>query len=296
MIYSMTGYGSSSHVLKGQRGILEISADIRTFNAKFLDIQIRSPRSYSVFDMLMMNFIRNHLRRGRVEVTVCVRLLEGRSREISVNLDQASALYRALHQTADHLGLKEPVSLQTMLALPDWIESREAVPYQEEEWQFLKGVLEKALAGVEDSRRQEGDSLKAAVQNHLHAFQAAFLKIEENHDNLLEAFRQRTMERIKKLLASTPLDAQRLEQEVTVWVARSDFREEIDRISHHLKSFDKILNEGGDVGRRLEFVLQECQREVNTLGTKCPDPQWIQWVVEMKSQMERIREQIQNIE
>ncbi|MDB5038930.1 MAG: YicC-like protein [Bacteriovoracaceae bacterium] len=292
---SMTGFGSSTHVFKGRRGSLEITAEIRTVNSKFLDLSVRSPRPYVIFDADISKFIRTQLKRGRVDVNISARVIDGPAKAVHVNHAQAKELWKALNSVREDLGLKT-VEMGDLLAVPDWIESKDENIDTKEEWLFLKEVLSAALDAVTAARKSEGESLEKAIRTHLTRFEEIFKKIASGADAMVSDLRKRLRERVLDLHGSDGFDPQRLEQEITLWISRSDFREELDRIRHHLGTFETLLKEEREHGRKLEFLVQELQREVNTLGSKCSDAQTTPQIIELKTCIERIREQLQNSE
>jgi len=292
----MTGFGLVSEVVQCARGKLEVSIEIRTVNSKFLDINLRSPRPYVVFDSHFSKLVRQYLKRGRVDVGVSVEVLEGRERDIFINQTQALALYEGLDKVRQSLKIQTPVTISDLLSQPDWLQKHDVEIDQSEEWAFLEKVFKKAIDAVVKSRLSEGESLKSSILSHRQAFEASFEKIRARHQDMLAIVRQKAKDRIQQLFQGQNFDPNRLEQEVVFWVSRSDFHEEIDRIVHHLQTFDDTMSKGVEVGRKIEFVLQELHREVNTLGTKCPDAAALPLIVDLKSCLERMREQIQNVE
>jgi len=296
MLVSMTGFGSSTQSFRTSRGLLEITAELKTVNSKFLDVSIRSPRPYIPFDPEVAKLVRAKLKRGRVDVAISMRVLEGTAKQIAVNLPAAKALAEAFQKVNQALHLNENIRLADLLELPEWIETREADFDREEEWKVVKKTVELAVQQVIDSRSREGKALQAAIDEHQSRFEEIFEKISAEHPQLLEDLRGRVRERIQALYGNEGFDPQRLEQEIVLWVTRSDFQEEIDRIRHHLQTLRSIIQSQGEVGRKLEFLVQELHREVNTLGSKCPDAATTPLIIELKTCIERIREQIQNIE
>lgn len=292
----MTGFGSASKSFKGKRGEIEIGVEVRTVNSKYLDISVRSPRAYVGFDSEISRLIRSHLRRGRVDVSVSMRILQGLAEEITVNHEQAQVLYKALDSVRKELKLSETLNLGDLLKFPDWIASREVPVDKEEEWGFLKKVLESAVKQVQLAREKEGRALEEVIESQRDRFGEILEQIGRSHESLLKNLRERTKDRVKNLHGMDGFDPHRLEQEVVLWISRADFQEELDRIRHHLETFDKLTETEGEVGRKLEFLVQELHREVNTLGSKCPDAAVTPQIIELKTCIERIREQIQNIE
>jgi len=292
----MTGYGISQATAITKRGKLEFSVEVRTVNSKFLDLNLRSPRPYVVFDSAISEKIRERFKRGRIDFTLNARVLEGPEREIIVNLAQAQAVKVALEEVQQKLQLSDPVQLANLLEFPEWIQSRDASINQAEEWPHLEKTIQEALEQCTKTRRAEGAKLHSFIQTQRKDFGVGYEKVRLQEDHLLRDLRTRAKERVLALFDSQGFDPHRLEQEIALWTARSDVKEELDRLQHHLQTFDQMMGLDQEVGRRLEFILQEIHREVNTLGTKCPDPKLTPVIIEMKTCLERIREQIQNVE
>jgi uncharacterized protein (TIGR00255 family) len=293
---SMTGFGTATEVFKGRRGSLEISVEIRTVNSKFLDISIRSPRIYVPLDSEVSKFIRGFMKRGRVDVNISSRVLDGPAQEIIVNVPQATEVWKALEKVRHELGLKNSVELRDLLSIPDWIEQKDQPIDSKEEWTFIKTVLQSAIEKVLAARKSEGAALHQAITGHKKRFSEVFEKVASRGDAMIAELRERLRTRIKELHGNEGLDPDRLEQEITLWIARSDFREELDRVRLHLTTFDATMAENSEQGRKLEFLVQELHREVNTMGSKCVDAATTPNIIELKTCIERIREQLQNSE
>lgn len=296
MMQSMTGFGAANQVFILKRGSVEISVEIRSVNAKFLDVSIRSPRTYMSFDSRITKVVREFFKRGRVDVNISSRVLEGSSQEILINLSQAKEVYAALNKVRGELNLKEEVQLQQMLSLPEWIQSKDQNFDAEEEWKSVRAVLQTSLEKVAQARTIEGEALENDIRGHKKRFTEIFERIASDGDAIVKNLRDRLRDRVKELAAPGLIDPSRLEQEIGLWIGRADFREEIDRIRQHLKTFDEILSEPREQGRKLEFLVQELHREVNTLGSKCVDAKVTVLMIDLKTCIERIREQLQNSE
>lgn len=296
MFQSMTGYAAAEGVFPVKRGKLDLRIEIRSVNSKFLDLNIRSPRPYVVFDPEISKAIRRQIRRGRIDVNVSAHMLEGTEREVSVNHAQVKALAQALETVRSDLKLTQAVSLSDLLKMPEWLQSREIDVDQKEEWPLLEQVLNQAVLRLIESRKLEGEALYKIIQDQRSRFGSEYQKFVEAEDRLLKLLHDRAKERILDLFKGQSFDSQRLEQEVTLWCARADFKEEVDRLRQHLRTFDDLIQKPVEVGRKLEFLLQEMHREVNTMGTKCPDPTFTPAVIELKTCIDRMREQVLNIE
>lgn len=293
---SMTGYGVHSQTLRSKRATLEVSVEIRTVNSKFLDIAVRSPKAYMVFDVEVNRLVRTYFKRGRVDVHISRRVLEGVSREVSMNLDEASQILEGFRKVKRQLKLGDEVAFSDLMAVKDWIETHDAPINTQVEWGLLKKIIGRALEKVAHDRSQEGKAIERVIREHRREFEKVFEKVASKNDEVLERSRIRLKDKIRDFLGNQGFDPHRLEQEVSLLVARSDFQEEVDRIRHHLETFDRLMAEEGEQGRKLEFLVQELHREVNTLGSKCGDPSLTPLIIQLKTNIERIREQLQNSE
>jgi uncharacterized protein (TIGR00255 family) len=296
MLKSMTGYGSVRQVVTLSRGRVELSIELKSINSKFLDLNLKMPRFYAPLESRLATRVRDFLKRGRVDVFVNATVIEGEDRKILVNPAQAQQALSALQTVATKLQLSQPVDLNHLMAMGDWWKAADVVIQEEEDWAALEPLLVNALANLNDARAHEGRTLAAAMREHLAAFRAHYEFFRSQSDVLLDALKTRVRDRLKDLMSDVTLDANRLEQEIVFWVGRSDFREELDRLGHHLQSISDLLDRGVEAGRKLEFVLQELHRETNTLGSKLTDARLTSRVVEMKTNLERMKEQSLNIE
>lgn len=296
MWMSMTGYGTASGTFKTKQGSLELHVEMRTVNSKYLDIHLRLPRHFVAQEAQVQKWIKSRLKRGRVDLQVQARMISGASREIVVNFPQVQELHKAYQSVMKRLNLRGEVQLSDLLVHPEWIDLKEPVEATKEEWAALSRGLDRALKQVLAARQREGKAIRDDIMEHVEVYARSFKSIRDQHDDLVDRLRKRTRERFMSLLGDASFDRQRLEHEISIWIARSDFREEIDRIDHHLESLRTWLKTKKEVGRQVEFVIQELQRETNTLGSKCADAQLTPVIVHLKTQIERIREQIQNVE
>lgn len=296
MLKSMTGFGSASDSFRSERGELELIVELKTLNSRFLDISLRSPRGYSALEQKIQKKLREKLKRGRVELYITRRVLEGFSSVPRVNRDQVSALVKSYEDAIEASGLQLDIQLQDLLVFPEWIESPEASLDIEQEWSCLQKVLDRALSAVSESREQEGRSLQKTLSQFVKQMADHLPQISEKNLVSQKAFKDRLKQKILELSEDRSFDPERLEQEVSIWVAKSDYQEEIDRLSHHLDSMQSLCESSSEAGRRFDFLIQEVHRELNTLGSKAVEAPITHQVIEMKSILEKLREQVQNIE
>jgi uncharacterized protein (TIGR00255 family) len=298
MTKSMTGFGASTETFELPGAQVQFTVECRSLNSKYFDLSLRVPRLLMAWESRISSVTKDYLKRGRIELSIQRRLLRGVASSFRVNDDQAKIYFQELQRLGKNLGLDSAVGLDQLLHFTDWYEVTEASGLTETEWSLLEKTLRNTLASVQSTREKEGVSLGEVLQNHLSRLDKGLSVFTEARDRLPRELRERWRQRILEISseASSSIDPARLEQELIFWVGRSDFSEEIDRLSHHIQSFREILGGPGEAGRRLEFLAQEMQREANTLGSKCSDARLISEVIELKSDIERIREQVLNIE
>ena len=279
MIRSMTGYGRAE--VAGLR--LSLSVECKSLNHRHLDIALRLPRALSALELDARRVIQGAVQRGRVEVSVSVAPLEGApSADLTINMAQARAYIEIARRAGDELRLGGIPTLQWMLEQPGVITREEQAPLSPDEWwPLLHDGLAKALGELR--------ALLAAMGEQVGVMRSRGPAATERKQ-------QRLRERIQALLGATPLDEGRLATEVAMWAEKSDITEELARLRAHMDEFARLLDEGGAVGRTLDFLIQEMNREVNTVGSKADDLELSQAAIAAKSTLEKLREQAQNIE
>jgi uncharacterized protein (TIGR00255 family) len=288
---SMTGFGLGDVPLGGGR--LEI--EIRSMNHRFLDVRARVPRELPDMASYLEQVARERLSRGRYEIGMRV---EGGSVTLPVlDLERARAAYRALCQLRDELAPGSDVPFATLASLPDLFVSsvdREAKRIRE----AIRGAFDLAVAALDTMRASEGRALREDLLRRLSNVLAIAREIAHRSPEVLESHRRRLHERAERLKVSAEIevDSPRLEQEVAIFAERSDISEELIRIESHGVQFARLVDEDESVGRRLDFLLQEMAREANTVGAKSPDAAISHAIVNAKAEIERMREQVQNVE
>jgi uncharacterized protein (TIGR00255 family) len=294
MIRSMTGYGRAE--MAGAR--LSLSVECKSLNHRHLDIALKLPRALSGLELDARRIIQVAIHRGRIEVSVSVAPVEGApSNNLAVNMAQARAYVDVARRVGDDLKLGGELDLQWLLEQPGVISREETAPLGTEEgWPLLHDGLDKALAELCARREAEGAALDKELRALLAAMGEHVGVVAARGPLALERKEQRLRERVQTLLAGTPLDEGRLATEVAMWAEKSDVTEELARLRSHMGEFARLLDEGGPVGRTLDFLIQEMNREVNTLGSKADDLELSQAAIAAKSTLEKLREQVQNIE
>lgn len=294
MIRSMTGYGRAEAL--GAR--IAVSVEAKSLNHRNLDVALRLPRLLSGFELDVRRLIQGTIQRGRLEVTVSVASVAGSTlTPVVANVDQAREYLALASQVAGALSITGSPSLEWILAQPGVV-SREAEPTSvpDEAWPLLAEALERALAALVARREAEGAALREELRVLRETLVAQVSFVAERVPAAAARHTARLRERLQGLLGETPLDEGRVAMEVAAWAARSDITEELARLSAHLTQLARLLDEGGTVGRTLDFLIQEMNREVNTVGSKADDLEMSQTVIAAKSTLEKLREQVQNLE
>jgi len=294
MIRSMTGYGRAEAV--GVRVVLTV--ECKSVNHRHLDIALKLPRALTSLETDARRVVQSAVGRGRVDVSVSLLPVEGGTlAPLSVNVSQAREYADIARQLADKLGLDDGPTLAWLFEQPGVI-SREAEPTlsAEDTWPPLEQALKGALGELQARREAEGQALTKELTVLHEALYAHVEVIATRAPAGAERRAARLRERIQSLLGEVPLDETRVATEVAMWAEKSDVTEELARLRAHLGEFAVLLRDGGTVGRTLDFLIQEMNREVNTVGAKADDLEISQAVIAAKGTLEKLREQAQNIE
>lgn len=294
MIKSMTGYGMAEQDLP----LGKVAIEVRSLNHKYLDISLRLPRGFSILEPQIREIVKKAVYRGRVDLTMRIdssaSVLPRYRLEADAHL--AEEYIRVLDEIKERFGLKGEVTLDHIAAVREIVPFLEVKEDTEVYWREISSVTEQALGALEDSRRKEGEVLEADLRGRLQELQRLMEEIKEKAPLVVTAYRERLRERVRALLEGSDFDERRFQQEVAYFAERSDISEEVIRMQSHLRQFESKLAEEGPAGRGLDFILQEMNREVNTIGSKATDVDITQRVIALKGELERMREQVQNIE
>ena len=292
MICSMTGYGAGESDLAGVRTVVEL----RSVNGRFCDIAVRLPRSLGSLEGRVRAYVQEHVTRGNVSVSV--RCDDGDTSANGVRIDvEAGRKYcDALRKLKEELGVSGEVSLDMVAAYPGLVtpESGEADPA--ERWTGMEAALVKALAAFKEMKRSEGRALETDLRIRVEAILAILRIIEDRAPDRVAEFQERLKNRLVDLLNEPQVDPQRVAAEITLFAERTDVTEECVRLRAHCDAFMEALEADGSPGRRLNFLIQEMNREINTIGSKGNDTEISHSVIEAKEELEKVREQVQNIE
>jgi uncharacterized protein (TIGR00255 family) len=289
---SMTGFGRGEASEGGRTWV----AEIRTVNHRFLDQRVILPRLFTVFEEPVKKRVATILDRGRVDITFSQQGCCSAEPQLVVNDTVALQYHRCLQQLIDAYGLDGAVTLPAMLTLRDVISMEEQRPDLDAEWRLISAALDSALKDCDIMREKEGHSLKQDLLGRLAKFESVVRQIEARIPEVQRQRQNDLRQRLEKLLEGFDLDPIRLAQEVAIMADKSDVTEEITRLDSHISQFRAFLASDEPIGRRLDFLLQEFLREVNTLSSKIANASIAHLGVEMKNEIEKLREQVQNIE
>jgi uncharacterized protein (TIGR00255 family) len=288
MMQSMTGYGHNER--------LHLIIEARSVNHRYLDVSLRYPRLYTPLETRMKRLVSAHFARGRIEIKLTEQCSGTGRRALVFDHALAQQYYNALQQLQDLLQISGTIDLNMVMNLREILSVEEASDDLEEAWALIARGMEDALCALKSMRLQEGEFLCRDLQERTQTIAHHVEVIRSRVPQVVTEYRQRLAQRVQELFQQFALDPDRLSQEAILFAERSDVTEELTRLASHLQAFGGLLTSSEAVGRKIEFLVQEMHREVNTIASKSNDADISQRVVEVKSELERIREQIQNIE
>jgi uncharacterized protein (TIGR00255 family) len=289
----MTGYGAASADARTAR----VAVEIRGVNQRFLDVKVALPREYAAWEGEIRDRVRDGAERGRIDVAVTRTPVAARRRyRVGVREEMAREYVTAARRLARRLGVAGDVTIADVLRLPDLFETNEETSSLEGERPALRRALASALRAFDRERRREGTALQRELLQRTATLRRITGEIRGRLPGVREAFDAKVRERVGRLVGVPDLDPQRLTQEIVSLAERGDVTEELVRLDSHLVALGTTLRAAGAVGKRVEFLLQEIQRELNTTGSKVADVVVNGLVVDGKGEVEKLREQVQNIE
>jgi uncharacterized protein (TIGR00255 family) len=291
MISSLTGFGRASFTDEAGR----ISVELKSVNNRFLQLDLHLPYGFNWADGLIRQQLSNRISRGKVYLHLEA-VDYNPTQDVIINRPLLKKLVDLSGEIAREAGRELPTALDGLLSLPGVMKVDGKVIDNDQMWERIKPVLEEAVAAFVSARQREGANLAQDLKERSDALKRSLCLIEEKIPEIREQFAARFTERITELASKAGVDESRLNTEIAIWTDRSDVSEEITRLRSHLKEFDNILDSDKPIGRRLDFLVQEINREANTLGSKTSDVNVTQIVIDIKCEIEKIREQAQNIE
>ncbi|MBR5460432.1 MAG: YicC family protein [Clostridia bacterium] len=289
---SMTGYGRAVVMIEND----EYTFELKSVNNRYLDVNVRLPRAYAFLEDAVKKEVGQHITRGKVDVYLTVRKLAGDTGEVVLNRELLKGYLAAVNDAVEEFGLKNDVGVSSALRFPEVLELRAATEDEDELTERVMRVTREALADYDAMREREGESLALDLAEKLTRLEEIRAEIEKLSPASVENYEKRLRERIEELLGRETLDESRLLTEVAIFADKVAVDEELCRLSSHFRQFRDIMKSRGAIGKKLDFLVQEINREINTTGSKCSELEITRLVVEAKSELEKIREQIQNIE
>ena len=292
VLKSMTGYGRSQMLLDGR----EILVEIRSVNHRYFEYSSRIPRAYNYIDEKLKALLKKGISRGKVEVAVTINNIEGKDSVIAINKGAAEGYVTALRSIADELSLEDDLSLSKLIKLPDIFNIQKAPDDEEQIWNDVSLTAQEALERFVSMRSIEGEKLRADIVSKADGIIGMVAKVEELSPKTVENYRAKLTQKLNEILESKDIDQQRIVTEAAVFAEKIAVDEETVRLRSHIAQLKDMADSDEPVGRKLDFIVQEMNREVNTIGSKAQDLNITKVVVDMKAEIEKIREQIQNIE
>ena len=289
---SMTGYGRA----KEERDGKTITVELRAVNHRYLDCTVKAPRQYGFLDDAVKKAAAARIARGKVEIFVGVEVEEGGDVAVTVNHQLAKRYLDALHDLSETYGLRDDVTVMTLAKLPDVLGSERIEQDAEAMTREVLAVFDKACDGFDQMRLREGEKLAEDVRSRCAAIERMVGEVETRSPERVKEYREKLLARMQEVLADTSIDETRILTEAAIYADKTAVDEETVRLRSHLHQMDEMLKETQPVGRKLDFLVQEMNREANTIGSKAGDVAMARIVVDIKSEIEKIREQIQNIE
>lgn len=292
MIRSMTGYGRFEGVIGTRQVIFEIKA----VNHRFFELQCRVPRGYGFLEEAVKELVSKYVSRGKVDVYVSLEADENVAAEVKINHSLASGYVKALKELCSTYGLSDDISVSLLSRYSDIFTVSKAPEDEEAVCAIVREAGEKAIADFISMREREGEKLAADVLEHGKAIISLVSEIEERSPVTVEEYRTKLYERLREVLQDTSIDPQRMLTEAAIFADKTAVNEETVRLRSHYSQLEDLLSKSEPVGRKLDFIVQEMNREANTTGSKVCDTVLAHKVVDIKAEIEKIREQIQNIE
>lgn len=288
----MTGYGRAEETIRGHH----VTVEIKSVNHRYFEFGCRTPRGYAFLDDKIKTYLQSRLSRGKVDVYVSVETLEDAPVEVLVNHSLAEGYVKALQEISERYALRNDLTAMGLSRYPDLFSVHKTPENEEEIWSAVSQVLAAATDRFLEMRRQEGERMKADVLGRAARIMELVTEIEQRSPESVSEYEKKLRQKIQEMLGDTQVDEQRLLTETAIFADKVAVAEETVRLRSHFEQMKAMLSSDEAVGRKLDFLVQEMNREANTIGSKCCDASIAYKVVDIKAEIEKIREQIQNIE
>ena len=291
MIKSMTGYGKANLEKNSRKYIIEI----KSVNHRYMDVSIKMPRALSYLEEIIKNEISKNIKRGKVDVFITFENNSIEGREIKINTELAKGYIKELRKLAKEENILSDIQVNDIARYPDVLTIQDSQDDEEIKHEILE-VVGKATENLVSMRKTEGEKIAKDLKERLELIQNKVNKVSKLSTGLIEEYVVKLEERVKQILKDQEIDKTRLAQEVVIYADRCSIEEEITRLNSHIAQFNKLLNSDEAVGKKLDFIIQEMNRETNTIGSKANSLEITNSVIDMKTEIENLREQVQNIE
>lgn len=292
MIKSITGYGKSEQTIDS----LNVTVEIKSVNHRYFEFSARVPREYGFLEEKLKKYCNSLITRGKVECYVSVEDLEEREMEVNVNETLAAGYVKALKELSERFGLKDDISAVTLSRYPDVITLHKASEDEDRIWNAVKTVAETAVSKFIEMRETEGSKLRGDILSRADYIIECVEFIEGRSPETVREYNEKLKQRMKELLGDAAVDEQRLLNEAAIYADKIAVDEETVRLRSHISQLREFMNSSEAIGRKLDFLVQEINREANTIGSKAQDVDIAKKVIAIKAEVEKIREQVQNIE
>lgn len=292
VLKSMTGYGRNEAIVGGKK----ILCEIKSVNHRYSDYSVKVPKYYGFLEDKVREFVSKFVSRGKIDVYIAVESYEEADKDIVVNKELAKAYIDALHSLRDEFDLKDDISVMSLSRYPDIFIQERKEEDEEVLWNNVQTVLEPAIKAFTEMREREGERIQKDLEERVLYMKTLAAKIEERSSETVKEYQSRLYDKIKEVLGDREIDDARVLTEVAIFSDKVAVNEEMVRLSSHFEEFFGIVSSNLPAGRKLDFLIQEINREINTTGSKANDIEIAKIVVELKGETEKLREQIQNIE
>lgn len=292
MVLSMTGYGRAEEVRNGR----DIAVELRSVNSRYFEYSCRVPRTCAFLEDPLKRLVAEQVHRGKVELSLSIQNVSAADAVVQINWGLAESYCRALSSLAERLDIRNDITVTALTRFPDVLTQSAAPADPDALWADVQVVAGQAVTAFLQMRAAEGEKLRADVEARLLTVEELVRQIEQGSAGRVQAYTQRLYARLQELLADRNIEESRVLTEAALFADKTAIDEETVRLHSHVAQYRQILTLDEPIGRKLDFLTQELNREANTIGSKCQDAALTRLVVELKSEIEKIREQIQNIE
>ena len=292
MIKSMTGFGRSELVKEDRK----ITVEMKSVNHRYLDVNMKMPKKLNFFEAAIRNELKNYIQRGKVDIFISYEDYTETNICVKYNKELAAEYMKYLEQMAEDFSLDNDVRVSALSRYPEVLSMEEQTIDEEELWIMLSEAIGKAAEGFVESRIKEGENLKEDLIAKLDGMLVHVAYITERSPEIIAQYRSKLEDKVKELLGDAQVDESRLLMEVTIFADKVCVDEELVRLRSHIETMKENLQKGGSIGRKLDFIAQEMNREANTILSKANDLEISNRAIELKTEIEKVREQIQNIE